>query len=324
MAAADSVLVSVVIPTRDRPHLLVRAVESVLAQTYSHLEVVVVFDGPQPDALRAVEGMRDPRIRTCTLAASVGLASALNAGVREARGHWVALLDDDDLWLPTKLALQIETTRESGFRHPIVATRVLARSEPGDRLWPRRVIRPGESLDHYLFVRTTPFGGEGLILPSAMMFPRDLAASHPFRDGLRFHVDVDWLLRVAAVPGVGVDFVPTAEPQVIWHVDERRARISTGLGWRESLRWIRENRQLVTRSAYASFVLTWVGARARRDGQWRAFGVLAADAFRHGRPSFNDLVTYAALWLLPPAFVRYAATGYERLQRAIRGGAAVR
>jgi len=316
--AEEPALVSVVIPTRDRPSLLVRAVESARSQTFRHIEVIVVLDGPQPEALRAIEQIGDPRIRACTLPESVGLASALNAGVREARGQWVAPLDDDDVWLPTKLAVQLETARESRFRHPIVATRVLARSEAGDRLWPRRAIRPGESLEHYLFVRTTPFGGEGLILPSAMMFPRDLAASHPFRDGLRFHVDVDWLLRVAAVPGVGVDFVPVVEPQVVWNIDESRARISTALGWRESLRWIRENRGLVTRSAYASFVLTWVGARARRDGQWRAFGVLAADAFAGGRPSFNDLATYAGLWLLPPAIVRRAAFGYERLHRLLR------
>jgi hypothetical protein len=154
-----------------------------------------------------------------------------------------------------------------------------------------------------------------------MMIPRDLAVSHPFRDGLRFHVDIDWLLRVAAVPGVGVDFVPFVEPLVIWNIDESRARISTALGWRESLRWIRENRGLVTPAAYASFVLTWVGARARRDGQWRAFGVLAADAFAGGRPSFNDLVTYAGLWLLPPAITRRAAFGYEWLHRLSRRAA---
>jgi glycosyltransferase involved in cell wall biosynthesis len=324
MSAADPEFVSVVIPTRDRPHLLVRAVESALVQTYAHLEVVIVFDGPQPDALRAIDLIADTRIRTVTLPQSLGLASALNAGVRDARGRWVALLDDDDVWAPEKLSAQIETARASTFPRPIVATRVLARAGAGDRIWPRRTIRPGESMAHYLFVRRTPFGGESLILPSAMMFPRDLAASCPFRDGLRFHVDVDWLLRVATVPGVGVEFVPAPVPLVIWNIDDGRARISNALGWRESLRWIQEHRDLVTGDAYSSFVLTWVGARARRAGQWRAFGVLAADAFRHGRPSVNDLVTYAALWLLPPAFVDRAATGYERLWRAARREAPVR
>ncbi len=315
MSGADPGLVSVVIPTRDRPSLLVRAVESALAQTYPHIEILIVFDGAQPDAVSAVERVGDPRIRACALPESVGLASALNAGIREARGRWIALLDDDDVWFPEKLAAQVAAAARSAFAQPIVATRVLARSEAGDRIWPRRVIEAGESMAHYLFVRRTPFGGESLLLPSAIMFPRDLAAGCPFRDGLRFHVDVDWLLRVAAVPGVGVEFVPNPAPLLAWNVDEGRPRISTALGWRESLRWIRENRELVSRPAYASFVLTWVGARARRAGQWRAFGVLAADAFRHGRPSFNDLVTYAGLWLLPPAIVTSAAMGYERLRR---------
>jgi len=310
--------VSVVIPTRSRPALLVRAVKSALSQTVSDLEVIVVLDGPQPDALDALRQVADPRVRICALPESLGLASALNAGVRAAAGGWIAILDDDDEWLPGKLAAQQETARQSRFRRPIVATRVLARSEAGERVWPRRVIDPGEPLAHYLFVRRTPFGGESLVLPSAMMFPRDLAADHPFSDGLRFHVDVDWLLRVAAAPGVGVEFVADPRPLVTWNIDEGRPRISNVLGWRDSLRWAREHRALMTGSSYASFVLTWVGARARRHRQWRAVGTLIADAFRNGRPSVNDLVTYAGLWLLPPAVVAGAATGYERLLRARR------
>jgi Co/Zn/Cd efflux system component len=70
---------------------------------------------------------------------------------------------------------------------------------------------------------------------------------------------------------------------------------------------------LVTPAAYAAFVLTWIPMRARRDGEWRAVGALLADAFSGGRPSINDLVTFAAIWLLPRAFVQRAAFGYARL-----------
>jgi len=311
------VMVSVVIATRNRPRLLVRAVESALSQTLREIEVLVVLDGPQPDALAALEAVDDPRLRICVLPEPVGFAGALNAGVRAARSPWIAILDDDDVWLPGKLAIQIETAGASRLRYPIVATRVIARSETAERVWPRRPIRPGEPLSEYLFARRTPFGGEGLVLPSAMMFPRALATGHPFREGLRIHVDVDWLLRVASAPGVGVEFVPTAQPQVIWNIDEGRERISTVRGWRESMAWIRENRSLVTPSAYASFVLTWVPMRAKRDGQWGAFGPLLSEAFRAGRPSVNDLITYAGIWLLPRAVSRAAASGFARLHRVL-------
>ena len=309
----EETLVSVVIATRNRPRLLVRAVESALSQTLRDLEVLVILDGPQPEAQAAMEAVGDTRLRVCALPQPVGFAGALNVGAREARSPWVAILDDDDLWMPGKLAVQLEAAGRSRAPHPIITTRVVARSERGDRLWPRRILRTGEPLADYLFVRRTPFGGEGLVLPSAMMIPRDLVARCPFRDGLRTHVDVDWLLRAAALPGVGVEFVDTAAPQVVWHIDEGRERISTVHGWRESLRWIRENRALVTPAAYAAFVLTWIPMRARRDGEWRAVGALLADAFSGGRPSINDLVTFAAIWLLPRAFVQRAAFGYARL-----------
>ena len=310
-------MVSVVIATRNRPRLLVRAVESALSQTVREVEVLVVLDGPQPEARTALEAVDDPRLRVCALPQPVGFAGALNAGVREARSSWIAILDDDDVWLPGKLAVQLEAAGRSRLPHPIITTRVIARNERGDRLWPRRILRPGEPLADYLFVRRTPFGGEGLVLPSAMMIPRDLAARCPFREGLCTHVDVDWLLRVAALPGVGVEFVETPEPQVVWNIDEGRERISTVHGWRESLRWIRENRGLVTPAAYASFVLTWIPVRARRDREWRAVGALLADAFSRGRPSINDLVTCAGIWLLPRAFVQRAAFGFARLHRLL-------
>jgi hypothetical protein len=150
-----------------------------------------------------------------------------------------------------------------------------------------------------------------------MMIPRDLVARCPFRDELRTHVDVDWLLRVAALPGVGVEFVDTAEPQVIWNIEEGRERMSTVHGWRESMAWIRENRSLVTPSAYAAFVLTWVPMRAERTGRWGAFGPLLVEAFRAGRPSVNDLITYAGIWLLPRAASRAAASGFARLHRVL-------
>src|ERR1700758_1632604 len=97
-------LVSAVIPTRNRPDLVCRAVRSALAQTYPNIEVIVVIDGPDPVSFASLEVLGDPRIRIIALKESVGGSEARNTGAREAKGSYIALLDDDDEWLPEKIA----------------------------------------------------------------------------------------------------------------------------------------------------------------------------------------------------------------------------
>ena len=100
-------LVSVVIPTLDRPKLLLRAIDSVLRQTYEKIEVIVVVDRPDPDTISAVRAVNDPRLQLIVNPQPSTAAGARNAGADHARGEWIAFLDDDDEWLPSKLERQI-------------------------------------------------------------------------------------------------------------------------------------------------------------------------------------------------------------------------
>ena len=118
---------SVVIPTRFRPDLVTRAVRSVLAQTVDTIEVVVVVDGPDAATVEAVQDLGDHRIRILELAETGGAPNARNQGILAAEGHWTALLDDDDEWLPTKLERQLELAKGADADRPIVATRLVSR-----------------------------------------------------------------------------------------------------------------------------------------------------------------------------------------------------
>lgn len=100
-------LVSVVVPTHDGAGLLPRAVESALAQTFAELEVVVVDDGPSAATARAVGSIGDERVHYLRHARNRGPSAARNTGIAAARGRYVGFLDDDDLWLPRKLELQV-------------------------------------------------------------------------------------------------------------------------------------------------------------------------------------------------------------------------
>jgi glycosyltransferase involved in cell wall biosynthesis len=100
--------VTVVIPTRNRWHLLSRhALPSALGQQGVTVEAIVVDDGSTDGTADRVVALDDPRIRLVQDGGSRGPAAARNAGVAEARAEWVAFLDDDDLWAPDKLALQL-------------------------------------------------------------------------------------------------------------------------------------------------------------------------------------------------------------------------
>lgn len=106
MPSDSAPLVSVVIPSHNRPEMLAAAIESVLAQTFDDLEVVVVDDGSQPP-VEIAEALRERGVRVVRHEQAQGVCAARNRGIEEARGRWVALLDDDDRWRPEKLERQI-------------------------------------------------------------------------------------------------------------------------------------------------------------------------------------------------------------------------
>lgn len=93
--------ISLYIPTRGRPRLVQRAVQSSLAQTHSLLEVLVVIDGPDPETLAVLAPFRaDPRVRIIERDAPGGACVARNQAIFEARGELITGLDDDDELLP--------------------------------------------------------------------------------------------------------------------------------------------------------------------------------------------------------------------------------
>src|SRR5579863_5890497 len=127
--------VTAVIPTRNRPDLVCRAVRSVFSQTVTDLECIVVIDGPDSATMEALARIEDERLKVLALEENVGGNEARNLGAREARGEWVALLDDDDEWLPQRLEKQLAIATPTPVT--MVASRFLDRTGRGDLVRPR-------------------------------------------------------------------------------------------------------------------------------------------------------------------------------------------
>ena len=103
-------LISVIIPTYNRGWILREAIESVLAQDYDKFELIVVDDGSTDDTadiLAAYNGI------TVLEQPNLGVSAARNKGVSHSRGTYIAFLDSDDVWLPQKLAAQVDFFRKS-------------------------------------------------------------------------------------------------------------------------------------------------------------------------------------------------------------------
>lgn len=107
-------LISVVIPTFNRAYCLGATLQSVLAQTVSDLEVIVVDDGSTDGTLALLKTFGE-RIKVVQQK-NTGVSAARNAGVKAARGKWIAFQDSDDLWLPEKLAKQLAALQKNGGR----------------------------------------------------------------------------------------------------------------------------------------------------------------------------------------------------------------
>ena len=290
--------VSVVIPTRFRPDLVLRAVAGVLAQTMADLEVIVVVDGPDDETCAALAAIADPRLRVLVQPEKGGAPHARNVGAQAARGRWTAMLDDDDEWLPDKLTVQLKLAHSARAAAPIVASRLINRTPRAESVLPRRLPEPDEPISEYLTVRRGLFYGDGFIQTSTILAPTELFLRVPFTVGLRRQQELDWTLR--AVRHEDVELIVAEDALVVWHQDENRERISLEMPWHQQLAWLRESRELFTPRAYAAFTMSVLSSMAATTRSPKVFRELLREARTHGRPSALDYLTFLQIWGLPP------------------------
>jgi glycosyltransferase involved in cell wall biosynthesis len=165
-------LISTVITTKNRAHLLPRAIESVIAQDYRDIEVIVVDDGSDTPVKLT---LTDPRVRLIRNEKSVGLSAARNIGFGASRGEYLCMLDDDDYYLPGKLTLQAS---------------YLDQQEYVDLVFSRVVVKDGQGAERYYLsndhvhsplINAFAFN---LIHPSAALFRRKVFEKIQFSERL--------------------------------------------------------------------------------------------------------------------------------------------
>jgi glycosyltransferase involved in cell wall biosynthesis len=304
-------LLSVVIPTRNRPTLLLRAVRSALTQTLREVEVVVVIDGESgSESAKAMSGIDDSRVRCIALHERTGGAEARNIGIRNARSAWIALLDDDDEWLPTKLQMQMEAAhRHGGEQRLVITCQDIHRAEgAADVVRPRRLPRPGEPPSEFMFDYLCYFQ------TSTFVCSKELMLEIPFTKDLSFFQDIDWFFRAMRAPGVQLVVVP--QPLSIYHAPEKRQTVTNSARWRARLAWGRANRRLMSKRSYSRFVVgSCVGPAVQDRAGIRGFGRLFYECAFVGSPTAQLLLLLLGTYLLRPS-LRKKLRNRFLLQRA--------
>jgi glycosyltransferase involved in cell wall biosynthesis len=294
-------LVTVVIPTRNRPDRVCAAIRSALNQTYRNLEIVVVVDGPDSITNKCLQALEEPRLRVIELTKNVGGSEARNVGAREAKGEWIAFLDDDDTWFPEKILKQVAAASLSNSESPIVTSRLIAKRQSSSQIWPERRPKPGEPVSEYLFCRTRISARDGCIQTSTLMVKRELLLSHPFTAGLREHQEWDWLLRATEDPRVSIEWV--WEPLAVWDIAGGRKTVSGTNGWRQSYYWAKSMKQ-ITPKAFLYFLAAQLAPRISLYGDLPAIPGLLKEMIHPKGFSFNALRIFLVFLVLPTSFRR--------------------
>lgn len=172
-------LVSVIIPVYNGAKFLEEALQSVFAQDYSNLEIIVVDDGSTDNSAEIVQ--RFPWVKYI-YQKNQGVSVARNTAITKASGEYIAFIDSDDIWMPEKLSVQIEVMlKHTEFR--ITTTDKTNFLEPGTQL-PRHL----EQLDDWETMEE--------IIPSTMLIHKSVFSEiGKFSPDYKSSEDIEWIRR---------------------------------------------------------------------------------------------------------------------------------
>jgi glycosyltransferase involved in cell wall biosynthesis len=179
--------VSVIIPTYNRANLLYKSIKSVLDQTVSPKEIIIVDDFSTDNTQEVVESFHSDRLKYIRNARLKGANGARNTGILMAKGNYIAFQDSDDLWLPTKLEKQLQYMVENPEVDMCFCSLNLINNSRG--FVPNRKIEP-EEMHHLL-------GRGNFISTQTIFMKKEVAGNNLFDENLKRYQDWDFCLRVS-------------------------------------------------------------------------------------------------------------------------------
>ena len=281
-----NVSVSVIIPFYNRSSTIKRALESVIAQSHTDWECLVVDDGStekdKNNLIRIVDEIGDPRIRLEHLRENRGGGAARNRGIEAASGKFIAFLDSDDEWMKNKLLVQVKEAQANPGCLLSCQSHVL--HDSGQGVLPQNLSIP-PSVSDYLFVRN------GWLQTSSFFIRREDLGDIRFDESLPRHQDYDFLFRLEEI-GIGPRIVPQALVKVHWEDLESSGRSNNV---EISMHFLKSRKAQFTRTAASCFKVKYIALNRIRNKQfWQGFAeiVTAAPFFFRNRQLGAEAVSF--------------------------------
>ncbi len=197
-------MVSVIIPVYNRERTIVRSVRSVLGQSITDFEVIVVDDCSEDALEKELKAINDERLRYIRLNQRSGACVARNRGVAEAAGEYIAFQDSDDEWFPDKLEKQMKALEENGadICFCMLRRHYVSESNNNDNntedsksgrvvLWPETAPKSNTFMDH-VTLRRKSYASTQTIIAKREVFDEAL-----FDPGVIKSQDYDWMIRAS-------------------------------------------------------------------------------------------------------------------------------
>jgi teichuronic acid biosynthesis glycosyltransferase TuaG len=147
-------LVSIITPSYNSSRFIEECIDSVLSQTHDNWELLIVDDCSSDNSCELIEKYNDKRIALIELEKNVGAAEARNIAIRKAKGKYIAFLDADDLWMPTKLEKQIGFMLEKNIAFSFTSYESI--SEDGQQRY--SIIKAYKKMTYYSYLKNTIIG----------------------------------------------------------------------------------------------------------------------------------------------------------------------
>lgn len=240
---------SIVIPVYNRAATIGDTLKSVLKQTFTNYEVVIVDDGSDDSAelQDVIAAFNDSRFKYVHRQNGGG-GAARNTGIRAAIGDYIAFLDSDDFFLDDKLA-KVDAVLGPNHDPKVAIYSYMYVKRGEEQYWvrPERPIGPAEDVGEYLFVSNQ------FIQTSTLILDRQTALEVPFDDSLRKGQDLDLCVRLGEA---GVTFKMMEEPLTIWVDMSEGGRTSRVAGYEAPSKWLESHRNMLTEKAYYGYRAT--------------------------------------------------------------------
>ncbi|WP_410981432.1 glycosyltransferase family 2 protein [Bacillus pacificus] len=242
----EDILISVVIPTYNRGSLIKNTINSVLNQTYKNFELLIIDDASTDNTEEIVKGYDDSRIKFVKLDENSQGTKPRNVGIQESKGEYIALLDSDDEWSPTKLERQLKFLQEFNDEKMVCFTDLKLKEAKKTNYSSNKEFVNGNNILEYILL------DKNWVQTSTYMFSSKLGKETLFNPTLKKHQDWDFCLRLSKN---GARFVNLPEHLATYYLDERDGRIGNNNKYLQSLSWLESVEDSISEEVKQAFLV---------------------------------------------------------------------